>query len=239
MTATITVISPDSTLGELVTADPSLARHLELHGLDYCCGGSRTIAEACSIHRLDVDEVITELARTIHPPAPAWTVMDAGDLTEHIEATHHRYLWEELPRLSALIDKVTSVHGARHSELTDVCRCFESLRADLEPHLLKEERVLFPMIRELSTATTMPSFHCGSLTNPITVMMREHDTAGELLARLRELTDHYTPPADACASYEMLYRGLAELEADTHLHVHKENNVLFPMVQRIEQQLTG
>jgi regulator of cell morphogenesis and NO signaling len=235
---TTTTISPDSTLGELVTADPSLARHLERHGLDYCCGGSRTIAEACSTHRLDVDEVIAELARTTHAPAPAWTSMDASELAEHIESTHHRYLWEELPRLSALMDKVESVHGRRHPELTDVGRCFDELRADLQPHLLKEERVLFPMIRELATATTMPSFHCGSVGNPIAVMVREHDTAGELLARLRELTDDYTPPADSCVSYEMLYRGLAELEADTHLHVHKENNVLFPMAEHMEQQLT-
>jgi regulator of cell morphogenesis and NO signaling len=230
-------ITSQSTLGDLVTADPSLARQLERHGLDYCCGGSRTIAEACASQRLDVDAVIAELTIDTDPPSPAWTTMGAGDLVDHIEATHHSYLWEELPRLGALIEKVTSVHGARHPELDDVARYFDSLRGDLEPHLRKEERVLFPMIRELVAARVQPKFHCGSVRNPISMMEREHEIAGALLARLRELTGGYTPPADGCTSYEMLYRGLAELEADTHLHVHKENNVLFPMVERIERQL--
>ena len=230
-------ITSQSTLGDVVTADPALARQLERHGLDYCCGGSRTIAEACATptpRRRRGDRRAHDRRR---PAVPAWTTMAAGELVDHIEATHHRYLWQELPRLSALIDKVTSVHGARHPELDDVARCFNALRADLEPHLAKEERVLFPMIRELATAHVRPTFHCGSVRNPISVMEREHDTAGALLARLRELTGGYTSPADGCTSYEMLYRGLAELEADTHLHVHKENNVLFPMVERIERQL--
>ncbi len=231
-------ITSQTTLGDLVTANPSLARQLERHGLDYCCGGSRTIADACSTQRVDVEAVIAELTSDADDrPSPAWTTMAADHLVDHIEATHHRYLWQELPRLSALIGKVRSVHGARHPELEEVARCYDELRADLEPHLMKEERVLFPMIRELATAHVMPTFHCGSVRNPISMMEREHDNAGALLARLRELTGGYTSPADGCTSYEMLYRGLAELEADTHLHVHKENNVLFPMVERIERRL--
>jgi regulator of cell morphogenesis and NO signaling len=233
-------ITAQSTLGDIVTADPSLARQLERHHLDYCCGGSRTITEACASQGLSVDAVLAELAEPAADAAAlssAWTAMSAADLVDHLEATHHRYLWEELPRLSALLEKVTSVHGARHPELDEIGRCFASLRADLEPHLMKEERVLFPMIRELAAARVRPTFHCGSVRNPISVMEREHDTAGELLARLRQLTGDYAPPADACVSYEMLYRGLAELEADTHLHVHKENNVLFPMVVRMEREL--
>jgi regulator of cell morphogenesis and NO signaling len=230
-------ITSQSTLADLVTAAPSLARPLERLGLDYCCGGSLTVAEACARQGLAVGAVIAELTSDTDQVSPAWTTMAAGDLVDHIEATHHRYLWQELPRLSALLDKVQSVHGSWHPELNDVARCFNSLRADLEPHLVKEEQVLFPMIRQLVAACVRPTFHCGSLRNPISMMEREHDAAGLLLARLRQLTDGYTPPADGCKSYEMLYRGLAELEADTHLHVHKENNVLFPMVQRIEREL--
>ena len=113
------------------------------------------------------------------------------------------------------------------------------LRADLVPHLRKEEQVLFPMIRELSTATEAPRFHCGSLRNPIAVMDREHDRAGELLAALRAESGGYRVPADGCASYQALYDGLAELEADTHLHVHKENNILFPAVVAAEDALAG
>ena len=235
-------ITQRSTLGEIVTSDPSLARDLERRGLDYCCGGARTIAEACADQGLDVDAVLADLVdlgAEDGQPTPAWTSMAAGELIDHIESTHHRYLWRELPRLSALIEKVRSVHAARHPELHQVASCFAALRVDLEPHLVKEERVLFPMIRELLGATTMPVFHCGSLRNPISMMEREHDDAGELLARLRELTNHHTPPADGCRSYEMLYRGLAELDSDTRLHVHKENNVLFPMVERIEDELAS
>src|SRR4029450_945191 len=106
--------------------------------------------------------------------------------------------------------------------------------ADLEPHMLKEERVLFPMIRELTRSPAMPSFHCGTLRNPISVMLREHDAVGELLVQLRRLTDNYTPPSDGCSSYIACMAALAELEADTHLHIHKENNVLFPMVVQLE-----
>jgi regulator of cell morphogenesis and NO signaling len=161
----------------------------------------------------------------------AWTTNDAVQLVEHLEASHHRYLWDELPRLTALMDKVRRVHGSRHPELHDVAACLNELRAELEPRLRKEERVLFPMIRELATATSPPAFACGSIRTPISVMLAEHDHAGELLARPRRLTGGYQPPAEACASYTALYVGLGELEADTHLHVHKENNVLFPMVE--------
>ena len=160
--------------------------------------------------------------------------MTADALVDHIETTHHRYLWDELPRVTALVDKIVSVHGERHPELTEIATCFAEVRADLEPHMAKEERVLFPMIRQLATASEVPTFHCGSLRNPIAVMLSEHDAVGDLLARLRLLTDGYTPPADGCATYVACFSAMAELEADTHLHIHKENNVLFPLVVRLE-----
>lgn len=165
--------------------------------------------------------------------------MSAAELVDHIEGIHHRYLWAEMPRLSELADKVVAVHGANHPELVPIRACYEEIRADLEPHMMKEERVLFPMIRELSAADAAPSFHCGSLQNPISVMMSEHEQVGELLERMHELTGSYQPPADACASYTALFAGLAELEADTRLHVHKENNVLFPAVARLEAQFAS
>ena len=117
--------------------------------------------------------------------------MTPDALVDHLEATHHAYLHAELPRLSALAEKVTAAHGTRHPELAGIKRAYETIRADLEPHLAKEERILFPMIRELATASTAPRFHCGSLQNPISVMLREHDQVGELLATLRRLTDGY------------------------------------------------
>jgi regulator of cell morphogenesis and NO signaling len=140
--------------------------------------------------------------------------------------------------LDELAEKVASVHGERHPELLDVLADVKELRDDLEPHLMKEERVLFPMIRQLSEADEPVEFHCGSLRNPISMMLIEHDRAGMLLAQLRDRTDDYIAPPDACASYRALYQGLAELEADTHLHVHKENNLLFPAVAALEDELS-
>jgi regulator of cell morphogenesis and NO signaling len=228
-----------TTLADIVNRNPAAGRILERHRLDYCCGGQRTLAAACIDAGVDPSVVLAELDAAGPGTEPEWAALDAGQLVDHLEATHHHYLHEELPRLSELVAKVLGVHGGRHAELAAVARTYEALRADLEPHLAKEEMVLFPMIRELAEAgpTAPPSFHCGSIANPIRVMLLEHDRAGELLAELRALTGDFTPPADACASYTALYNGLAELEADTHLHVHKENNVLFPLVEGVEAGL--
>jgi regulator of cell morphogenesis and NO signaling len=233
-------ITTATTLGDIVTASPSSARELERHGLDYCCGGRQTLEDACTAAGLVPQDVLgvleASLAGETGEAEVAWATMDAAELCDHLVTTHHRYLWDELPRLSALVDKVFTVHGERHPELAEVKAYADELRADLEPHMLKEEHVLFPMVRELASATTAPRFHCGTLRNPISVMLREHDNVGELLRRLRELTADYTPPADACGSYQALYRTLEEIEADTHLHVHKENNVLFPAIERLEHR---
>lgn len=228
-------IDASMTLAQVVDAHPELARELERRGLDYCCGGQRSLADAIAAAGLEVAPTIVELSSAGRATPPAsWASMDAAELVDHLEQTHHRYLWDELGRVSTLLDKILVVHGQRHPELKDVVECFADLRVDLEPHMLKEERVLFPMIRELVNSTDTPTFHCGTLRNPITVMMREHEAVGDLLARLRQLTNDYTPPSDGCASYQMCFAALAELEADTHLHVHKENNVLFPLVLRLE-----
>lgn len=231
--------SSTPTLGELVTSNPGAARVLERFGLDYCCGGAASLDAACAtagVERSDVEAALSVLGDA----APAdWAHMAPAELVDHLEATHHAYLHTELARLQQLVDKVATVHGDRHPELAEIRTAYGELRDDLEPHLMKEERVLFPMIRELQTATEPPSFHCGTLRNPISVMMSEHDRAGELLARLRTLTNGYVTPPDGCASYDALFVGLAELEADTHLHVHKENNLLFPAVVAREQALAG
>lgn len=233
-------IDPTMTLGALVNAHPELAREFERRGLDYCCGGGRSLTDACAGRGLDPSAVAAELAEaTTGHDAGDWSAMNAADLVDHLEATHHRYLWDELPRLSALVAKIVSVHGDHHPELLAVASCYEAVRADLEPHLRKEECVLFPMIRELQRATSLTEFHCGTLRNPIGVMLREHDLVGDLLTRLRQLTGGYQPPADGCASYIACFAALSELEADTHLHIHKENNLLFPLVVRLEAELSA
>lgn len=238
---TMNPIDVNATLGALVTATPGLATVFDRVGLDYCCGGRRTLADAADAAGLDLDTVVEILNRVSDTEpgvgAEDWTAMPPTDLVDHLEATHHAYLRGALPRATALADKVASVHAERHPELVVVAQLVAELRAELEPHLLKEERILFPMIRELGAATQTPQFHCGSLANPIRVMAFEHDHAGDLLARLRASTAGYAVPDDGCASYRALYVTLAELEADTHLHVHKENNVLFPAVLAAEASL--
>ncbi len=225
----------DRTLADLVTADPGAARVLERFGLDYCCGGGRPLEDACAAAGVDPASVLDVLAATPDGPTPDWATMAPEVLVDHLEATHHAYLHTELPRLTELADKVAGVHGDRHPELHQVRVTYAELRADLEPHLMKEERILFPLIRELVASAGTAEPHCGSLEmGPIRVMMMEHDRAGELLAALRERTAGYEVPDDGCASYRALYEGLAEMEADTHLHVHKENNVLFPAVIALE-----
>jgi len=232
-----TAIDPTSTLADLVTRHPDLASELEARCLDYCCGGQRTLAEACRARDLDpvvVAGELSEKASAATEPA-AWTHLDAGSLVDHVERTHHAYLHAELPRITALAARVHEVHGDSHPELAAVESTFGNLRDDLEPHLAKEERILFPRIRQLAAVSGDAS---GSdprtLQGPIAQMLREHDQAGALLERLRHLTGGYAVPADGCASYAAFYEALRTLEADTHLHVHIENNRLFPMVAGLE-----
>ena len=214
------------TLGELVAANPATARVLDRLGLDYCCHGERSLAEASVEAGLDPEAVAGELEGLPVEGDRAWTTLDPVGLAAHIVATHHQYLHEELPLLDALAEKVHGVHGDRHPELATVRRLVAEVWSDLEPHMLKEERVLFPAIA--TAAAGERRFPFGTMENPIRVMLAEHDRVGELLAELRAATGGYTVPDDACASYRSLYERLDALELDTHLHVHKENHSLFP-----------
>jgi regulator of cell morphogenesis and NO signaling len=217
-------------LGEIVTRHPSLAADLERRGLDYCCHGGQTLAAAATAAGLDPRGVADELwaAHGDEPPAP-WSELGPAELALHIESTHHQYLWDELPRLAALVEKINGVHGAHHPELADVQRLFTELRADLEPHLRREELLVFPMIRRVAGGGGAAGD--SSAAGVIDRLMSEHDAVGALLTELREVTGGYAVPDDGCASYAACFRGLAELEADTHLHVHKENNVLLPALR--------
>jgi regulator of cell morphogenesis and NO signaling len=160
-------------------------------------------------------------------------------LAEHIVAVHHGYLRRELPRLADLLDQVTRAHGERHPELHAVRGVFTSLKEELEMHMLKEEKVLFPAVKQLKTAARLPNFHCGSVGNPIRVMEHEHRDAGNAPARLRELTGGYTAPTDSCQTYRALLAGLADLEGDLHRHIHEENEILFPRALATEAALFG
>ena len=193
-------ISQDLRLAEIVDLVPGAPRVLESFGLDYCCGGQKTLEIACKEIDRDPSSVVEAIEALEAGPVPDWVSMSPQLLVNHIESTHHAYLHAELPRLEALAEKVAGVHGARHPELLEVHRGVTALKEDMEPHLMKEERVLFPMIRELATATAAPQFHCGSVANPISNMMSEHEVTGGILESLRAASGGYILPDEACAS---------------------------------------
>ncbi len=221
------------TLGDLVVEAPGRAAVLDRLGLDYCCHGDRSLADACATAGLDVSAVAADLDQSELAATPADYPTEPSALADHIESTHHAYLHTELPELVALADKVAGVHGERHPELLEVHRLVAEIRDDLEPHLMKEERVLFPAIRALVDGVR--EFPFGTVQNPVRMMRFEHDRTGELLAELAPLTSDYGVPDDGCASYRSLYERLAALEVDTHRHIHLENNVLFPAAVAIEE----
>lgn len=232
-------ITIDQTLADLVTQDPRRARVLERYGLDYCCGGARTLGDASVAADVDAATVLAALDLPDQPAPPEWLGLGPAELARHIVRVHHAYLWEEMPRLTALVEKVHGVHGERHPELATLRDLYAEAVADLGPHLTKEERILFPAIEQLEALGAQASFPFGRLANPIATMLAEHDTVGDLLERMRATTDGYAMPADGCASYQAMLAGLEEMERDLHDHIHKENNVLFPRVLELEASLFG
>ncbi len=234
------MISAEKTVSDLVVEHPGRSRVFEELGIDYCCGGGVPLVEACAGAGLDPDEVLAELERREAGRAEDGSQlvsMGLGKLVDHIVETHHAYLREELPRLGLLVDKVANAHGVAHPELLELRAVFEKLRAELEEHTEKEERVLFPACRELERGVSV--FPFGSVEGPIAAMMAEHVQAGRYLGAIRELTWDYDLPKDACNSYRAMLDGLAELERDTHYHVFKENSVLFPKAASAERSSAG
>ena len=231
-------IGTQTTVGELVREVPGRARVFESLKIDYCCGGKLPLADACAQKGLDPNSVIQRIQESDAQQAGGKTVdADAMSLTalaDHIEETHHAYLKDELPRLDAMTEKVARVHGDKEPRLATVRRAFVALKNELEPHMMKEERILFPMVRQLEASAERSEFHCGSIANPIRQMEHEHDQAGNALAILREATDDFVPPAWACNTYRAMLDALEHLESDMHQHVHKENNVLFPKALKLE-----
>jgi regulator of cell morphogenesis and NO signaling len=226
-----TSISPTTTVGQIVAAQPALARVFERVGIDYCCGGKRTLAQACAAKGLDAATVavLLDAAAATSGPKPAVdaAIMTLTALADHIEATHHAYLKEELPQLVEKAERVAYKHGWRDPRLPAVASTVHALASEMFSHMEKEERILFPLVRELERDGAI-SHACGTIANPIRQMEEEHDSAGSALVQLRQLTDGFTPDADSCNTHRALLAALAQLETDLHEHVHKENNVLFP-----------
>jgi regulator of cell morphogenesis and NO signaling len=235
-------LKSEATVAELVVERPSRARVFEKLGIDYCCGGKKPLQQVCRESNLDYATVVGELEQEQAAPTSAernWASASLTDLCDHIEQTHHRYLREELPRLEFLTSKVATRHGVKRPALVDVQRVFAELKAEMDAHMMKEERILFPLCRQLDVAEELPAMHCGGVGNPIEVMIREHEHAGDALAQIRSLTDNYACPSDACNTYRALFDALEHLERDLHEHVHKENNILFPKAIRLEKLLAA
>lgn len=245
MTNSIPVLPfAERSLGDIVKQDPRAAVVLERFGLDYCCGGHRTLQEAASERELGVAPIVEALemlgAGSSETRADAkWEELDK--LTRHIVQRHHGYVREVTPAIRTWLAKLVARHGQRHPELAQVNEVFDHLTSELAAHMAKEENILFPFIEDLAvarrTGTRLPTSPFGTVLHPVRVMEADHRAAGEFLARLRSLTDDFTPPADACTTYRLCYAELERFEADLHWHVHLENNVLFPRALELEQQL--
>ena len=236
-------ISVTTTVRELAAGLPGATRVFENFGIDYCCGGGRTLAAACREAGLPVEV----LARSLEEAGRAsqagagrdWRRETLTALIEHIVETHHCFTRREIDRLVKLFDKVCSRHGERHPELFEAQKTFCQLKQDLIPHMLKEEQVLFPYVARMEEAVAegraVPPPFFGSARNPVRMMMMEHDAAGGLLKQLRGITSGYATPAGACISFQTLYQALAAFEADLHQHIHLENNILFPRAVEMEE----
>jgi len=240
------MINPSMTVREVAIEMPQSTRLFEKLNIDYCCGGSRSLTEACNSAGLEVDDVLGMLKTASHEGKLEnvdFQRLLIADLVGHILGTHHVYTKDEMTRLDSLIKKVISAHGENHPELRTVGELFDRLCADLKPHMFKEEQILFPYILALAHACAenqgAPFAPFGTVNNPVRMMMMEHDTAGEILRDLRNVTSNYTTPSDGCMSYRALYEALEAFEKDLHQHIHLENNILFPRAVDLEAQLTS
>lgn len=232
------------TVRELAVEIPQATRVLERLKIDYCCGGNTALTDACAkagVELAQLEQMLGESDTINANRAVDFQNRSLGELIAHILDKHHVYTKTEMNRLQALLEKVIGVHGANHSELGNVQKLFRQLSADLEPHMFKEEQILFPYIIELENSHTQkrtpPFAPFGTVNTPVRMMMMEHETAGELLRELRTVTKDYCAPEDACISYQTLYSALADFESDLHQHIHLENNILFPRAIAMEELL--
>jgi regulator of cell morphogenesis and NO signaling len=234
-------LSEHTTIGEIVSTDFRTAAIFEQFGIDFCCGGRRSIGEACQSAAVDP----TTVCRALDALPPAGESSDDDfmhvplpQLIDHIVETHHQYLRLAVPTVARYLAKLVDVHGTRHPELERVRDSFARLGGDLMQHMVKEEQVLFPYVRDIAIHGVDASWPSpfGTVENPIRMMEREHREAGDELRQIRELTGGFTPPDDGCATYRVCFEELAHFERDLHRHVHLENNVLFPRAIEIERR---
>ena len=236
-------LAENLTVAEIAANSLGAVRVFEKFGIDYCCGGKRPLDEVCRSQGQDLEAVRREIDAALAAAAPGdkdWTTAPARELVQHIVETHHAYLRRELPATEARLHKVYRVYNERYGPtLVGLPEVFSELRAELEMHLRKEEMILFPSIvaceEAVQSGQSLPRTPFGSVANPIHMMEAEHESAGRALARIREITKDYTLPEYACVTYRALMSSLDELERDLHMHIHLENNILFPRAAQLEK----
>ncbi len=233
-----------TTIGELVSKDYRKADIFKKYGLDFCCGGKKTIAQACKSKGVDVVQIEKELNAldsTYGIPSEDYNSWDLYFLTDYILNTHHKYVKRAIPIIYEYTQKVAKVHGNKHPEAIAIAEKFLMIVDELNRHICKEEEILFPYIKHLSTANTngmkIESSPFGTVENPIHAMEHEHDEVGKMMEEIKNLTNNYTPPSDACTTYKVSYSKLKEFEDDLHKHIHLENNILFKKAIELEKQL--
>lgn len=237
-------ISNQSIIGELVAVDYRFATVFQKNKIDFCCQGNRTIEEACDKKKVDVDALITQLDGAIagnNDGGIDFKSWPLDLLADYIEKKHHRYADSRITEIKPMLDKIVKVHGPQHPELLEVQKLFMESAGELTAHMKKEEFVLFPFVKHLVLASrgeadpTPGQF--GSVANPVAMMMDDHAVEGERFRRIAELTEDYTPPLGACTTYMVTFSLLKEFEEDLHLHIHLENNILFPKAIELEKTL--
>lgn len=232
------------TIGELVAKDYRKAQVFKKYGLDFCCGGKKSVKAACEEKGIDADKVEAELNAFTETPAAKTENYDnwgLGFLGDYIVNKHHAYVRESIPALTEYTTKIARVHGGRHPELVEVAKHFAAVAAELTSHMPKEERILFPYIKQMEEAqkngTTIDRPAFGTIQSPINMMEMEHTAAGGDMEAIRTLTQNYELPADACATYRVAFSKLQEFEDDLFNHIHLENNILFPKAIALEKEL--
>lgn len=231
-------------LGQIVTRNYKAADVFDKYNLDFCCKGKRSLAQACTEKQLDADKIAAEIEATANTFTERKELFDSWELdflADYIINHHHNYVRDASEKLLYYTTKVASKHSVRHPELEDIEIAFAAIAAEMEEHMHKEEKILFPYIKSLAEAKrnagTQPAAPFPSVQFPIQMMETEHEAAGELTEQIRQLTNNYNFPADACNTYKVMYGKLYEFEKDLHQHIHLENNILFPKAIRLEDEV--
>jgi regulator of cell morphogenesis and NO signaling len=235
-------ITKENNIGQLVADDYRMASVFQKHNIDFCCNGNRTIEQACTENSLNSDKLVSDLEKILSEESNQNLKYDTWPihfLSQYIEQKHHKYVDTQIPIIKGYLKKIIAAHGNRHPELHDILELFEGTAAELTVHMKREELVLFPQVRKMydthlkGKELVEPPF--GSFDNPISAMMKEHTDEGERFRQIRALSKDYTPPADGCNTYKVTFKLLEEFEKDLHLHIHLENNILFPKAIDLEK----